>query len=326
MSIECTHVPASLHLDADRPGGPLRVGRCAVYVGTCSWADPNFVKEGAFYPRSVRNDPERRLRYYADVFPTVEVDATYHALQPPERAAKWVAWTPEGFLFSAKAFALFTWHETDPRRLPPPIQALLPPALAAAATVSAAQLPDEVLHAVWDYYAAFIGEFSRAGRLAHVLFQFPKGRGYTPELFEHLDRWEPYLRSWPVAVEVRHREWLDEPRRAELLGYLRRKGYAYVIPDMIQQAYLPPNDVELTAPWSVVRFHGRNPAMLERRAPTNRVYDYTYGEDELRPWVQTVREMSAQVDRVYLLFNNHYRGKSAKNAQELAAMLGGAGA
>ena len=308
-------------LDVDQPARPLRVGPCAVYIGTCSWADPNFVKEGAFYPRSARNDPERRLRYYANVFPTVEVDATYHALQPAERAAKWVQWTPEGFIFTVKAFSLFTWHETDPRRLPPEILALLPPPLAAAAEVGAGQLPEEALHAVWDYYAAFIREFIEGGRLGHVLFQFPKGRGYTPELYAHLDRWEPYLRSWPIAVEVRHREWLDEPHRTELLGYLRRRGYAYVIPDMIQQAYLPPSDVEVTAPWSVVRFHGRNPAMLERRAPTNRVYDYTYSEEELRPWVETVKDLTHQVERVYLLFNNHYRGQSARNAREISSML-----
>ncbi|HXF83078.1 MAG TPA: DUF72 domain-containing protein [bacterium] len=313
-----------LQVHAEHPAEPLRLGRCAVYIGTCSWAEPNFVKEGAFYPRHVRHDPAGRLRFYAGVFPTVEVDATYHALQPPERAAAWISWTPPGFLFSAKAFALFTWHETDPRRLPPALQRLLPPALAAAPAVSAAQLPDEVLHAIWDYYAAFIREFSRAGRLSHVLFQFPKGRGYTPELFEHLDRWEPYLRDWPVAVEVRHREWLVEPHRSALLGYLRRKGYAYVIPDMLDAAYLPPNDVEITTSWSVVRFHGRNPAMLERRAPTNRVYDYSYSDDELRPWAARVRELSARLERISLLFNNHYRGQSARNAMTLAGMLAGA--
>lgn len=322
MSIECTAVmAASLRLDADHPARPLHLGQCAVYVGTCSWADPNFVKEGAFYPRSVRNDPQGRLRYYATIFPTVEVDATYHALQPAERAAKWVQWTPEGFVFSVKAFSLFTWHETDPRRLPPEILALLPPVLAQAATAAAPQLPEEVLHAVWDYFAAFIGEFTKAGRLGHVLFQFPKGRGYTPELFAHLDRWAPYLRSWNVAVEVRHREWLEGRARTELLSYLQAHGYAYVIPDMIQQAYLPPPDVEITAPWSVIRFHGRSPAMLERRAPTNRVYDYAYTEDELRPWVQTVKDLSSQVQRVYLMFNNHYRGQSARNAREITAML-----
>ena len=316
-----TVMPSLFPLDTDQPAEPVRLGSCQVYVGTCSWADPNFVKEGGFYPKRVRSDPSGRLRYYSTVFPTVEVDATYHALQPAARAAKWVEWTPDGFIFTVKAFALFTWHETDPRRLPPELLALLPEPLRTAETADASALPEEALHAVWDYFTAFIGEFTKAGRLGHVLFQFPKGRGYTPDLFAHLDRWEPYLRSWPIAVEVRHRGWLEGRAREELMAYLRAHNYAYVIPDMIQQAYLPPSDVEITAPWTVVRFHGRNPAMLERRAPTNRVYDYSYTEEELRPWANTVRELSGQVQRAYLLFNNHYRGQSARNAQEFAAML-----
>jgi uncharacterized protein YecE (DUF72 family) len=312
---------SQFRLNTDRPAEPLHIGSCQVYVGTCSWADPNFVKEGGFYPRGIRSDPAGRLRYYSTVFPTVEVDATYHALQPAERAAKWIQWTPEGFIFTVKAFSLFTWHETDPRRLPPEILALLPEHLRAAETAAAPMLAEEILHAIWDYFAAFVGEFTKFSRLGHVLFQFPKGRGYTPDLFRHLDRWEPYLRSWPVAVEVRHREWLEGHARQELMSYLRAHNYAYVIPDMIQQAYLPPADVEITAPWTVVRFHGRNPAMLEGRAPTNRVYDYSYTEEELRPWAGTVREVSGQVERAFLLFNNHYRGQSARNAREFTSML-----
>src|SRR3989441_1027312 len=300
---------------------PLRVGSCEVYVGTCSWADPNFVKEGQFYPRGAGTDPKKRLQFYSTVFPTVEVDATYHALQPAERAAHWVEWTPPQFIFTVKAFALFTGHETDPRRLPKEILPLLPEAMQAVASVGAAQLPEEVVTACWAYFTSFVDQFVRARKLGHGLFQFPKGQGYTPELFEHLERWEPYLRRWPVAVEIRHRSWLQEPARTEFFSYLRQKGYAYVIPDMVQRAYLPPPDVETTAPWSVVRFHGRNPAMIERRAPTNRVYDYSYTPGELQTRGETVRGLSPKLEGLFLLFYNHYRGQSARNAREIAVML-----
>src|SRR5207249_4803509 len=126
---------AQFSLGISEGARPLHVGACQVYVGTCSWADPNFVKEGQFYPRGVGADQ----------------------------------------------------------------------------AVGAGQLPEEVIIACWDYFAAFVEEFIKAGKLGHVLFQFPKGQGYTSELFEHLERWEPYLRRWPVAVEIRHRSWLQEP-------------------------------------------------------------------------------------------------------------------
>lgn len=309
--------PLELH-DGARP---LHLGSCEIYYGTCSWADPNFVKEGKFYPRGVGSNPRARLQFYASVFPTVEVDATYHALQPAERAAQWVTWTPGQFVFNVKAFALFTGHETNPKRLPKEIFLLLPERLQEPEQVDAAALPEEILIACWDYFTAFVEELKKSGKLGHVLFQFPKGQGYTPELFAHLDRWHPYLRQWPVAVEIRHRGWLYDKARTELMTYLRAHGYAYVIPDMAQIAYLPPPEVEVTAPWSVIRFHGRNSAMAKRRAPTNRVYDYSYSEEELRSWAGTVKELSRQAERIYLLFNNHYRGQSARNAREIALML-----
>lgn len=310
-----------LGLDLQSGAKPLHLERSQIYIGTCSWADANFVKEGRFYPRGVQSDPRGRLQYYSGIFPTVEVDATYHALQPWDRASKWVAWTPEQFVFNVKAFSLFTWHETDPRRLPTKIAALLPDEVKNLTSVGGAMLPEEIMTACWDYFTRFIDVFKAAGKLGHVLFQFPKGQPYTPELFAYLERWHPYLKRWSVGVEIRHRSWLDRGRREELMGFLRERGYAYVIPDMVQRAYLPPPEVAVTAPWSVIRFHGHNPAMVERRAPTNRVYDYSYSEEELRPWAATVKDLARQVDRIYLLFNNHYRGQSARNAREISLML-----
>ena len=121
---------------------PLRVDDCQVFVGTCSWADRGLVRSD-FYPRGARTDPQARLQHYASVFPTVEVDASYHALQPPERARQWLAWTPSSFRFNVKAFAWLTGHESDPRRLPPGIAALLPAALRQGGPVAGGQVHGE---------------------------------------------------------------------------------------------------------------------------------------------------------------------------------------
>ena len=57
--------------------------------------------------------PAARLRYYAQVFPIVEVDATYYA--PSEQNARlWVERTPPGFVFNIKAFGLLTQHPGRP--------------------------------------------------------------------------------------------------------------------------------------------------------------------------------------------------------------------
>ncbi len=304
------------------PGAvPQVLGRCTIYIGTCSWADRGVVQSD-FYPKGTKTDPKARLQHYASVFPTVEVDASYHALQPAERARQWLEWTDPGFMFHVKAFAWLTRHESDPRRLPPEIGALLPSDARTGGPIRGDRVPEEALAAAWDHFAGFVDVFARADRLGYVLFQFPKGMGFTTDLFAYLDAWAPYLRAWPVAVEIRHKDWLYRRHRDTFLGYLRAHGFAYVIPDIVQAQYLPPPDVEVTADWSVVRFHGRNAALLTRRASTDLAYDYLYSTDELQHWAGTVRGLAGQVRTLYLMFNNHARGQAAQNAQEMIGLLG----
>lgn len=303
-----------------RATAPLSLGRCQVLVGTCSWADPGMVASD-FYPRGTKTNPKARLQHYASVFPTVEVDASYHALQPPERARQWLEWTAPSFRFSIKAFAWLTRHESDPRRLPPAIAALLPPEARGGGPVRGDRVPEEALAAAWDHFGAFVDVFARAGRLGYVLFQFPKGQGFSPDLFAYLDAWAPYLRAWPVAIEIRHKDWLYRRHRETFLGYLREQRLAYVIPDIAQVQYLPPPDVEVTTNWSVIRFHGRNPALVERRVSTDRAYDYRYSREELEGWAATVRRLAGEVRSLYLMFNNHARGQAAQNGREMLEIL-----
>ena len=89
-----------------------------ILIGTCSWTDPTLLAT-SFYPKGVNpernfriNSAEKRLQYYAGLFPIVEVDSTYYSM-PAERTARlWVERTPSDFTFNIKAFSLFTQHPT----------------------------------------------------------------------------------------------------------------------------------------------------------------------------------------------------------------------
>jgi uncharacterized protein YecE (DUF72 family) len=304
---------------AGEAAAPLLHNASAIYTGTCSWADPSFAAE--FYPEAVRAKPRARLQYYATVFPTVEVDATFHALQPVERAVQWAETVSPPFVFNVKAFAWLTWHDSAPTRLPREIFPLLPKPLQALKTLSPMRLPEEILTAVWDYFAAFVDALRLRERLGYLLFQFPKGQGFTQELFNYLDAWALYLENWPVAIEVRHRDWFEGKARGTLLGYLREHGFAHVIADLAPVKYLPSPLLETTTDWSLVRFHGRNPALAEKGVTTAQAYDYLYSTEELRPWAETAERLARDVRRVYLMFNNHFRGKSAQNAREIQSLL-----
>ena len=84
-----------------------------IYVGTASWTDPEFIKAG-WYPAEVKHDAAGRLRYYADHFPMVEVNATFYALPSMRTVENWTARTPDGFRFVVKAHQVISGHRSDP--------------------------------------------------------------------------------------------------------------------------------------------------------------------------------------------------------------------
>ncbi|MGH3074095.1 MAG: DUF72 domain-containing protein, partial [Gaiellales bacterium] len=88
-------------------------------IGTCSWADESLVK--AWYPRTART-AEGRLRHYAELFDTVEVNSSYYAIPTTEAAAAWARRTPDGFVFHVKAFGMMTRHPVKADQLPPDLR------------------------------------------------------------------------------------------------------------------------------------------------------------------------------------------------------------
>src|SRR3989442_15414007 len=70
---------------------------------------------------------EARLRYYAGVFDTVEVNSSYYAIPDPLNARRWAERTPPPFIFHAKAYAHITSHHPRPQTLPAHVLPTLPP-------------------------------------------------------------------------------------------------------------------------------------------------------------------------------------------------------
>ena len=69
-----------------------------VRTGTMGWSYDDW--KGPFYALDTHRD--RLLWVYAQIFDTVEVDATFYAAPRPSVLAGWAAQTPPGFRFTAK--------------------------------------------------------------------------------------------------------------------------------------------------------------------------------------------------------------------------------
>ncbi len=83
---------------------------------------------------------------------------------------------------------------------------------------------------------------------------------------------------------------------------------------------LPP-EAEVTAPWTVIRLHGRNVAGWQKGAGVEAADEYLYSEEELREWAERARSLAARVERLFVMFNNCTRGQAAVNAARMVDLF-----
>ena len=69
------------------------------YIGTSGWSYPSWRPD--FYPAGLAN--EDFLGFYAERFPSVELNSTGYRLPSEEQFRRWAAATPDGFHFAVKA-------------------------------------------------------------------------------------------------------------------------------------------------------------------------------------------------------------------------------
>ncbi|MEX2431253.1 MAG: DUF72 domain-containing protein, partial [Dehalococcoidia bacterium] len=298
----------------------------AITLGTCSWTDPSLIKSGRFYPVGVKT-PEARLRYYAGIFPTVEVDTSYYAVPEPRTAIQWAERTPEQFSFHVKAFRLLTGHWADLKVLPPDLREAAAPHTDRRGRLYLKDLPGETKDALWSAFEAALAPLRGEGKLGTVLFQFAPWVPPSKRVYEHIEECKARLPGYQLAIEFRNKAWFERGME-ETLGFLRRHELIYAAVDEPQgfSSSVPPV-VDVTGPGAYVRFHGRNRDTWEKRdAKTSAErFDYWYAPEELAEWVPRLEFLEREAGDVSVLFNTNNEDQGPENARRLAAVLTDAG-
>ncbi len=295
-----------------------------VRVGTCSWTDKTMIER--YYPRDV-SGAEGRLSYYAARFDTVEVDSTFYGLPQRAYAENWAARTPPGFIFHIKAYGLMTQHSVDERSLHPELREF-GYQLTERGRVSH---PDPGM--VGEAFAIFVREVAPlrdARKMGGVLMQFPPyftalGKRRMMENLGYIEYAREHLDGLPMFVEFRHPSWVSEKNRAQTLGFLADRSISYVgvdAPQFEEGSTMPPLTAA-TAPLGYVRMHGRNrDTFFKQVASAADRFDYLYAPEELAEWAGSIRELAAETERTYVMFNNCRYDYAPRNARELANILG----
>jgi uncharacterized protein YecE (DUF72 family) len=294
-----------------------------ILIGTSSWTDPTLVKDGHFYPSDAKS-ADARLRFYASQFPLVEVDSTYYFPPSEKNSVLWIERTPKDFTFNIKAYALLTNHPTKVDSLYKEVREALPDELSAKRNVYVDKMPGELVDEVWKRFGDALLPLHSAGKLGAVLFQFPQwfviGRKNRDYILECAER----LKDFRIAVEFRHKTWLEERNAEETLSFLEEHDLPLVCVDMPQgfDSSVPPVAAATAKDLALVRFHGRDREVWDKKnVSASERFRYEYSEAELKEWVPKIRDVSEQARETHVLMNNCYRDFAVNNARQLADLL-----
>ena len=294
-----------------------------ILVGISSWTEPTLLKEGTFYPPEAKS-AEERLRFYASQFPIVEVDSSYYFPPSERNSALWIERTPKGFTFNVKAYSLLTRHPTKVDSLYREVKEALPEELASKRNVYAERMPPELLDEVWQRFASALMPLHSAGKLGSVLFQFPQYFVISRKAKDYIIGCKERLPDFRIAVEFRHKSWMEERNQEETATFLAEHDLPLVCVDMPQGfvSSLPPVAVATSKSLAVVRFHGRNHEAWEKKTKTAAErFDYDYSKRELQTWVPKIESLAEEARETHVVMNNCYRDYAVNNARQLASLL-----
>jgi uncharacterized protein YecE (DUF72 family) len=263
-----------------------------IRIGPAGWSYDDWA--GVVYPAPKPRgfDP---LRYLAGYFDTIELNTTFYRPAAEKTARSWAARVEDNpdFRFTAKLWRRFTHQRKE------------------AWTQAEA---DEV--------RGGMAPLLEAGRLGAVLLQFPWSFRRTDGNREWLDDVMKTFAEYPLVLEVRHESW----NVAALFAELMERGIGFVNVDQPQFSDSIAPSAHATAPVGYVRVHGRNyHDWFREAAGRDERYDYLYTPDELEPWAHRTQEIADEpgTEDVFVVTNNHYRGKAIANALMLRAMVEG---
>jgi uncharacterized protein YecE (DUF72 family) len=188
-----------------------------IFIGTSGWAYGSW--KGCFYPPMLPD--KQRLSFYADRFPTTEVNYSYYHVPTEQSFRTWAALVPPQFVFTLKANRIVT-HLARLNDVEPSWSGFVRNATLLGTHLGPilVQLPP-----------TFLADHRRLSRFLTVTFELPS--------------------AVRLAFEFRHLSWFT----SETYRLLTQFGAALCIAD---SATRPRHNI-VTAGFTYLRYHGRTP-------------------------------------------------------------------
>lgn len=254
----------------------------------------------------------------------LEVDASSEPLS--ERLiTPWLERTPENAVLDVRAHRLLTHHAAPIESIWPEVRDTLTPALRERRQLYAEDLPGRSLDAALDRFLASVASVREFGKLGAVMFPFPSYFTPGPRALDYLEWLRGRSGDLPIAVELRHRDWVAGKQRDATMEFLTAHQLAYVCVDVPSgfDSSLPPLSVA-TTDTAFVRFHGRNTGAWERGADAgNDRFAYDYKDADLEPWLPRLEKLAGAARWVHAIFSGRTTDAAVRNARLLVRVLSG---
>jgi uncharacterized protein YecE (DUF72 family) len=256
-----------------------------IFTGPAGWSYGDW--DDIFYPRRSGID---KLVFTARFFDCIELNSSFYRIPSPGMVASWVdrtAFRP-GFRMCVKAFSEFT-HDRN--------------------------LSDETLT---DFKNSF-EPLRSSGRMGAILFQFPWSFRWEDISRRHLMKLGSLFREYPVVAELRHGSW----NCRESFSFLSDYGFTLCSVDQpLIGDSMPPLTIVTNPSLGYIRLHGRNRKnWFSRNAGRDQRYDYLYPAEEIAEWARRANEIISEVEKLFIITNNHFRGQALVNAFQLQSVL-----
>jgi uncharacterized protein YecE (DUF72 family) len=255
-------------------------------------------------------------------FRVLEVDAGLEVITD-RLVAPWVDRTPAGFTVDVRAHRLLTHHAAPIESIGPDVRDLLPPAIRSQRQVYADDVPARALERAHDRLLTSVRPLHEFGKLGALVFPFPSSFVPGTKAFDYLAWLRDRAADLPIAVELRHRDWVDTKQREATLAFLGEHRLSYVCVDVPPgfPTSLPPLAVATTDA-AFVRFHGRNADVWERGVDTgDDRFAYDYRRGDLEPWEARLTKLAAAATSVHAVFTTGRAESAARDARLLVRVL-----
>ncbi len=258
-----------------------------IRIGSCAWSFEDW--RDVFYPSDL---PEGHwLEFYANYFPAVEIDSTFHAIPSENSVRRWVQMTPSHFRFTCK-------------------------------------LPRQLTHVCrLNHCAADLTLFLRAieplgSKLGVILIQLPPS--FAPKDGKLALR--NFLRQLPedfrFAIEFRHSGW----HRPQFIRLLEKHRICWVWTDTtpLNERNLAPFEfLPRTSDFLYLRLLGDYSTKYGRDGGHVHRYKKLQWKREaaLESWSLKIERHLSEVRNVWAFVSNHFEGFAPETCQRLAQRL-----